>query len=551
MWEKWNKKKTASLIFIGVVIILWFLIPFITKHYIINNSREIFGRKANISSISFNYFSGSVNAKDFVIYDENEIDTLFFTSKSHTNLNFFAYLNNDYIFEKIDIDGLKLNLVFSDTILNLNTLIVDLFNSGEDGESSKLKFENISIKNSSVTFKDKNINSFACAKKVNIQTLKYFSANELILQVKTDFELESGGKVDAQFTYDFKNTEYDIAFNSKEFDLSVFHPYLADLTYSKGSGGKFSSNINANGFIDHPIKSSVNGKFNLTDVFLNDSTNKEIASFKDLSVGIDSINLSSEFFDLRNVKMDKPFAKFIIDDHSDNFNRLMKYDSANASGNSYSNIFIIAGKYISAFIHQIKVTSFSVDSLNMNDIGIDFTDKRLLKTFKYNLFNGTLISNNLKSNNDSIRIEFNANVKNKGSLNLIGIFNSIDPDNIYGNIELSDINAVDFSPYSYEYFGLPILQGKGFLNSDVSITNMQLENNNRLRFSNLEFGEKVRNPEIYHLPIKLAAQALKNEEDETILDFNITGDLSNPNYNILNVAGQVLKELIQISAVVQ
>jgi hypothetical protein len=295
----------------------------------------------------------------------------------------------------------------------------------------------------------------------------------------------------------------------------------------------------------------VNGKFNLTDVFLNDSTNKEIASFKDLSVGIDSINLSSEFFDLRNIKMDKPFAKLIIDDHSDNFNRLMKYDSTNASGNSYSNIFIIAGKYISAFIDKIKVTSFSVDNLNMTEIGVDFTDKRLLKTFKYNLFNGTLISHNLKSNNDSIRVEFNANVKNKGRLNLMGIFNSIDPDNIYGTIEISDINAVDFSPYSYEYFGLPILQGKGFLNSDVSITNMQLENNNRLRFSNLEFGKKAEKAEMFHLPIKLAAQALKNEEDQTILDFNITGDLSNPNYNILNVVGQVLKELIQISAVVQ
>ncbi len=551
MWKKWNKKKTATLIFIGVVIILWFLIPFITKHYIINNNREIFGRKANISSLSFNYFTGSINAKDFVIYDENEIDTLFFTSKSHINLNFFAYLNDDYIFEKIDIDGLKLNLVFNDTILNLNTVIDDLFNSGEDGESSKLKFENISIKNSAVTYKDNNINSYACAKKVNIQTLKYFSANELILQVKTDFELESGGKVNTQFTYDFKNTQYDIAFISKEFDLSVFHPYLADLTYSKDSGGKYSSNINANGFIDNPIQSSVNGKFNLTDVFLNDSTNKEIASFKDLSVGIDSINLSSEFFDLRNVKMDKPFAKLVIDDHSDNFNRLMKYDSTNASGNSYSNIFIIAGKYISTFIKKIKVTNFSVDTLNMTDIGIDFTDKSLLKTFKYNLFNGTLISHDLKSNNDSIRVEFNANLKNKGRLNSVGFFNSIDPDNIYGDVELSDINAVDFSPYSYEYFGLPILQGKGFLNSHVSITNMQLENNNRLRFSNLEFGEKAEKAEMFHLPIKLAAQALKNEEGETILDFNITGDMSDPDYNILNVAGQVLNGLVQEAVIVQ
>lgn len=548
MWKKWNKKKKALLISIGSLFILWFLIPFFTKLYIINHSQEIFGKKVTISSLSFNYFTGSINAKDFVIYDENETDTLFSAATLHANLDFRAYLNNDYIFEEIDIDGLKLNLVFGDGTLNLNSLIDHLFNSSEDRESSKLKFQKISIKNSSVTYKDKNINSYACAKKVNIETLKYFSANELVLQVKTDFELESGGKISSQFTYDFKNSQYEIAFNSSKFDLSVFHPYLADLTYSKGSGGKYSSNIRANGFIDDPIRSSVHGKFHLADVFLNDAKDKEIASIKDLSVGIDSINLSREFFDLRNIKMHKPYAKFIIDDHSDNFNRLMKYDSTAITDNGYSNIFVIAGKYISTFIDQIKVTNFSFDNLNMTDIGIDFTDERLLKTFKYNLIDGTLISNNLKSNNDSIRVAFDANVKNGGKLNSMWIFNSIDPDNIYGNINLSDVNAVDFSPYSYQYFGLPILQGKGFLNSQISITNLQLKNNNQVRFLNLEFGQKVRNPEIYRLPIKLAAQALTNGEDETILNFNITGDLSDPDYNVLNVVGQVLKELVQISA---
>lgn len=548
MWKKWNKKKKALLISIGSLILLWFLIPFFAKLYIVNHSREIFGRKATISSLSFNFFTGSINAKDFVIYDENDRDTLFSTSSLHVNLNFLAYLDDDFIFEKIDIDGLKLNLVFSDTTLNLTALIHKVFHSDEKGKSSKLKFENITIKNSSVTYRDKNLSSYACAKKVNIQTLKSFSANELILQVKTDFELESGGKVNSQFTYDFKNTQYDIVFNSREFDLSVFHPYLADLTYSKGSGGKYSSNIKASGFINDPIKSSVKGKFKLTDVFLKDSTNTEIASFKAISVGIDSINLASEFFDLRTIKVDKPFAKFIVDDHSDNFNRLMKYDSTIASSHSYSNIFIIVGKYISTFIDQIEVTNFSVDDLSMTDIGVDFTDKSLLRTFQYNLVNGTLISHNLKSNNDSIHVAFNANVKNGGRLHSMWIFNSIDPDNIYGNIELSDVNAVEFSPYSYEYFGLPILQGIGFLNSQIHITNLQLENNNRIRFLDLEFGQKVRTPNMYHLPIKLAAKALKNKKDETILDFNITGDLSNPDYNILNVIGQVLKELVQISA---
>lgn len=547
MWKKWSKKKKAVLIFLGFLIVLWFSIPFFVKNYIINNSQEIFGRKANISSLSFNYFTWSIHAKDFVIYDENEKDTLFFTSKSHTNLNFFSYLKDDYIFEKIDVDGLKLNLVFSDSVLNLNTVIDHLFSSDGDG-SSKLLFENISVENSSVTYQDKSITSYACAKKLNIQTLKPFSADELILKVKTDFELESGGKVNSQFTYDFNNTQYDIDFNSSEFNLSVFHAYLADLTYSKGSGGKYDSNIQASGYIDAPIKSSVHGNFSLSDVFLNDSTNQEIASIKEFSVGLDSVNLSREFFDLRNIKLDRPFAKFILDDHSNNFNRLIKYDSTSTSKKSYSNIFIIAGKYISAFINQVKLSNFSVDTLNMKDVSFDFTDKSLIQTFNYSLFNGTLISNNLRSHNDSIHVTFNADLKNKGKLNSMGIFNSIDPDNIYGNLKLSDINAVDFSPYAYTYFGLPILQGQTFLNSDVSITNKQLENNNRIRFFNLEFGEKVRNPEMLHLPIKSAAQALKNKEDETVLDFNITGDLSNPNYNVLDIAGQVLKELVRKAA---
>lgn len=100
------------------------------------------------------------------------------------------------------------------------------------------------------------------------------------------------------------------------------------------------------------------------------------------------------------------------------------------------------------------------------------------------------------------------------------------------------------SGYSGHYLGYPIEKGK--LSVDVSylIDKGELKAQNKIFLDQLTLGEKLENPSVLDIPIRLAISLLKNSRGEIDLDLPLSGSLNDPQFSIGGIVVKVLVNLV-------
>jgi|GEM_PF-1129033 len=109
----------------------------------------------------------------------------------------------------------------------------------------------------------------------------------------------------------------------------------------------------------------------------------------------------------------------------------------------------------------------------------------------------------------------------------------------FKNIELSKFNV-----YSKKYLGYEIEKGKLILDLHYNIDRDKLNSSNRVFFDQLTLGKKVDSDDASSLPLAFAISLLKNSKGEIDLDLPITGDISDPEFNLGQVVGTALRNFI-------
>lgn len=110
--------------------------------------------------------------------------------------------------------------------------------------------------------------------------------------------------------------------------------------------------------------------------------------------------------------------------------------------------------------------------------------------------------------------------------------------------KVSDIDLIDFSPYSGKYAGYKIDKGKLSMDATYKLQDRQLSAENRLLIDQLTFGEKVESPDATQLPVQLAIALLKNNRGEIDIQLPISGSLDDPQFSIGGLIFKVIGNLI-------
>lgn len=146
---------------------------------------------------------------------------------------------------------------------------------------------------------------------------------------------------------------------------------------------------------------------------------------------------------------------------------------------------------------------------------------------------------------DSAEIDLRGKLDGGAPLQIGGRLNPFAKE-LYADIkaEVKGIELPAFSPYSGKYAGYAIEKGKLSLDVRYRIENRKLEAENNLFLDQLTFGVPVESPEATKLPILLAATLLKNSQGEINLRLPISGSLDDPEFNVGDVIGKVLGNLL-------
>jgi hypothetical protein len=546
-----KKKHKVLLGILSLTIVILIAIPIIAKNYINNNGKELIGRKVNLESLSINYFTGALNLGDFTIYEDDDSNTFLYAGKLHVNAGVIACIGQKYTVENIEIDGLKCNAILTDTIFNFNSIIehfADTTTVEKDTAATHYYVEKISLTNSDLSYIDNNLGSKIALNNFNTSLPKGIAWDNPNINVLSDFSFVTGGKINSIFNYNLEHGTYDLDLKSKEINLSILLPYLKDFMLVKELKGALSTDMFLRGNTAESANMDVIGVFDVHNISLIDTFNVEAMALGHMEIIADSINPAKDIYQLSAIKLNHPFARYEMLPETDNFSQLFMLSDSTVVASSEieheSNLFVMIKDYVSETLHGIKASNFSIDTVAITNVEALYIDHTMLQKFKYNISKGNLIAYNVKSNADSLIVNFNALLNHKGVLNAAGVLHPQKPEDVNIKMTIDKMEMRDLSPYFHQYVAHPVIKGVFNMKTSVLVIDKKLDSKNNLLLQSLKLGKKQKHPNAYNLPIKVGVAMLKDRDKNIVLDIPVEGDLGDPKYKVWKTIGRIFKELL-------
>ena len=185
-------------------------------------------------------------------------------------------------------------------------------------------------------------------------------------------------------------------------------------------------------------------------------------------------------------------------------------------------------------------------AIAINDGSANFADFSLTPNFatavqQLNGQIGTIDSRQAKPASVDIKgkVDRYAPVTIKGAVNPFDPMASLDIATSFKRVELTTL-----TPYSGKFAGYRIRKGRLNLDLHYLITKGQLKAENKVVVEQLQLGEKVDSPDAVSLPLKLAIALLKDVDGKISIELPVTGDLNNPQFSVMPIVWQTLRNLI-------
>jgi len=313
--------------------------------------------------------------------------------------------------------------------------------------------------------------------------------------------------------------------------LSIAQPYVQQYTRIQVNKGKLSSDLN----IAIPAGKSItiDGALQIPGLEINDTVeSKRLLAWKNLTVERLNFDLAANKLALSPLQFEQLFGRVII----------YKDKTTNLSG------LVIEQEKKTAKEEVSKDDKFDVviGGVSVKQGGMDFSDLSLPLHFATRIkgLNGT-ISTIATNSSQPANIKLEGQVDDYGLSRISGAINLLDPLHRTGiSVQFRNLLMSNLSPYTVQFAGREIADGKLDLDLNYDITKSQLQASNKVVISDLQLGAKVDHPDAASLPLGLAVALLKDPSGKIDINLPIEGDVDDPEFRIGGIIWQTFAGLI-------
>ncbi|WP_183136065.1 DUF748 domain-containing protein [Pseudomonas viridiflava] len=376
---------------------------------------------------------------------------------------------------------------------------------------------------------------------LNLEIQNFDSLNTSPFTLKLDTGMGKQGNLTAAGEVNLNPVTARLNVATRDIDLRLAQSYISPFIKLEMRSGMLGSDLAVNLKSTEPLAFSVTGKAQVNQLHTLDTLKqRDFLKWEKLDLeGLDyehGVALS-----IAKVNMQQPYARFMInDDRTTNIDDLLipqPDDGKPATKASAKN----APK-----ASQEKPPGIYVGEVNIKDGSANFADMTLTPNFSTAVqqLNGRIGTiDNRQSKPAPVNIEGKvdryAPVTIKGSLNPFNPMASLDIATSFKRVELTTL-----TPYSGKFAGFRIRKGRLNLDLHYLITNGQLKAQNKVLVEQLQLGEKVDSPDAVDLPIRLAVALLKDTQGRISIELPIEGDLNNPQFSVMPIVWQTLRNLV-------
>lgn len=531
-----KKRYLIPAIILLVLSIALFFLSDIAKNYLVKNSEKLIGRKIAIGELHFNYAKVAVQAKDFVLFEENKIDQFLSFSEFYINLNPWTLLQNEYSVSEIRLTDPKIQVVQNGESFNFDSLIPKDTVEVQDTTSTEiLKFtiENIQLKNGYLKYVDILKKNELDMKDLNLN-LPLIAWNNEQSNMGVDFTMGEKGRVNVQATVDNLAKKYQIDLVTANVDMQPVTSYLTDYFDVQSLRGALTSKLKIVGDMNEVINISISGNGTVGNFSVTDGRSEQIISAPKVSVGINEMNLKTFRFAFGKIELDQPKLLVVRDKTAMNilqfFEPLFRSDSIAAA---------------SATVQEASTpVTYRIDTIRINNGLVSIADNTLNRPFTYDLNELNATMTGITESADEIPVEFSTKLNNKGELTGKTVWSMLDFMKLQMNAKVKRMDLVSFSPYSEYYIASPITQGWFNYDLGLKMTTTSLVNTNNIKVEELEFGKRTKDTTAMKVPIRLALYIMKDANDVIAFDLPVSGNPSEPQFKLGKLIWKTLANLM-------
>jgi uncharacterized protein involved in outer membrane biogenesis len=371
---------------------------------------------------------------------------------------------------------------------------------------------------------------------LNVDVQNFDSLNQSPFNLKLDTGVGKQGKILANGVVNLQPVTAKLAVQTKDIDLRVAQSYISPFIRLELRSGMLGSDLAVDLKNIDPLTFSVTGRAQVDQLHTLDTLKtRDFVKWQQLV--LEGLNYQhGDSLTINKVNLMQPYARFMInDDRTTNIDDLLIPQPADG-----------APKGAAKPAAKEKPLGIHIGQIAINDGSANFADFSLTPNFatavqQLNGQIGTIDSRQAKPANVDIKgkVDRYAPVTIKGSVNPFDPMAALDIATSFKRVELTNL-----TPYSGKFAGYRIRKGRLNLDLHYVITNGQLKAENKVVVEQLELGEKVDSPDAVSLPLKLAVALLKDVDGKISIELPVTGDLNNPQFSVMPIVWQTLRNLI-------
>ncbi|MGY2439750.1 DUF748 domain-containing protein [Pseudomonas sp. SDO52101_S400] len=372
---------------------------------------------------------------------------------------------------------------------------------------------------------------------LNVDLQNFDSLNGSPFNVKLDAGLGKQGKISADGVVNLAPVTAQLNVKTQDIDLRVAQSYINPFIRLELRSGMLGSDLKVNLKSTEPLALSVTGRAQVDQLHTLD-TLKTRDFLKWQQVVVEGLNYQhGDSLSIDRINLFQPYVRFMInDDRTTNIDDLLIPQPAD------SGVKTVAAKPAS----NSKPLGIHIGGIAINDGSANFADFSLTPNFatavqQLNGQIGTIDSRQAKPASVDVKgkVDRYAPVTIKGAVNPFDPMASLDIATSFKRVELTTL-----TPYSGKFAGYRIRKGRLNLDLHYLITKGQLKAENKVVVEQLQLGEKVDSPDAVSLPLKLAIALLKDVDGKISIELPVTGDLNNPQFSVMPIVWQTLRNLI-------
>ena len=515
--------------------------------YIVNNHGEtLVGRELHADQVIINPFWGGVSINGFECKEANGETNFISFDRLYVQIAYPQLLAKRVKIRAIHLDGFNGQVLKSHDRLNFSD-IVERFSpkdtvkttieatDASDKSPWTIALDDIRINNSSVRYRDVISDKQWKVEDISLRIPGVFFDNKQT-NAGLEFGLPTGGRVGIIAGYKMQSNRYAVRLNLEDVHTDVALPLVQDYLNVSGLGAKVNGNIHVDGSLDNITNIQLKGRLAMTGLSIKDTHDDQVAAMDELRVVVNKGDLNTKTFILDSLILTGITGDYEVHESWNTLSRLLKKDSEEATDS------VETSKAQEVEPSTDKPLVWMAKKVLITGHDLMYHDYSMKHEWEYGIQTLEITGDNIATNGrNAVKIDATLTSDAKLKLDFIGGTDLAHQDT-RAELKMTGVQLRDFSALCRNYTGYPLNGGDLRVDSRMDVVSGKLKGTNRIIMNHPRVGRRdlMTKAKYKDVPVRLGVKMLTSAQDIVVLDVPVTGDATNPKFNLNKVIGRAL-----------